>query len=953
MKKKFLFAVAFSAIPMLLTACGGGSGGASTDNPLYTLILNPCAGDETSYRYVTGHTGDKVNLKDYVPTVSKSGYTFTAWSTAYSQNTKMGTADAAVTDGTYTFGKDNKVLYAYYKKKSVDPGDMSDAVKKYMEELKTTSEANHLYYHYYRFVNTPASYAPWDVWAWAYKPDSGEGAKFDWDGRTQSTDKMSATGDAKIGKFGGAYVDIDLKADYTGGWDNVNKVILNTPVSFATAKEVGLQIVQTETRKSGSGFWTNDGSNLYISLDDYALDLVGGGTAYHVFVVQDNIQDPSKYPFEDVDDPFANDDGTNTTYGTSKYDNVDWSKSASTGLETSDVFKEIGAGYQIMVSSFADSDGDGFGDIYGITGKLDYLEKLGVEALWLTPIQLSDSYHGYDITDYEKVDPKFGSTKSPAAQANGGVVTSETALEDYKELIKKAHEKKMKVVMDLVLNHTSTSNKWFVSSANLKDEYRGYYQWGNHNKQSSAINQDNNWYPYGDHPYSYYAKFGSSMPELNFSYKTTREAVEDMSVYWAKDIGVDGFRLDAVKHIYMENEVSSTAGDTIVYDKSDSGDYSSDLTKNIHFFKELKSTVTSKSGKNVFFVGENFDGHAYHVAPYYEAFDSLFDFYTYFNLTSAAATGRKNTTSAYGTASGFLWNNSPYTISADNDPKVGVKDNGNMFVKANNSAWNYPAVYNTYNKYRPGGVSLPGSFTSNHDIARTINRIAGSGALTGLNKQGNVTPNNFADFNKSAMAVKLAEILFPGVTWIYYGDEIGMTGNFPETTYTNKEKQVVPYDANAPYADLWYRQPMKWVANGVKGDTAGTTDYYVTGSAMQVVQDEVNKSSAVVPALTQAENQNSDFAIMAKFIKLKNGDDSTGKALRIGSFTAENYANGAMAANVLCFSRKINDYTLKIAINFNSEPVNGNSLGGTVIAQYNNPSNNTSVLPAYSVTVTK
>ena len=87
-----------------------------------------------------------------------------------------------------------------------------------------------------------------------------------------------------------------------------------------------------------------------------------------------------------------------------------------------------------MVSSFSDSDKDGFGDIYGITKKLDYLENLGVKALWLTPIQLSDSYHGYDITDYETVDPKFGSKVSDAAIANGGEVTTATALADYKQL---------------------------------------------------------------------------------------------------------------------------------------------------------------------------------------------------------------------------------------------------------------------------------------------------------------------------------------------------------------------------------------------------------------------------------------------------------------------------------------------------------------------------------------
>ena len=428
------------------------------------------------------------------------------------------------------------------------------------------------------------------------------------------------------------------------------------------------------------------------------------------------------------------------------------------------------------------------------------------------------------------------------------------------------------------------------------------------------------------------------MPELNFSYVPTRVAVEDMSIYWARDIGVDGFRLDAVKHIFMTNEVSSTAGDTVVRDLADE-DYSSDLTKNLQFFRELKAIVTKCAKKDVFFVGENFDGHAYHVAPYYEAFDSLFDFYTYFNLTSGAATGKANTTDKYGTVKGFLTNTSKYTISADNDPKSGVVDGADDMKKADNSAWNFKAVYDTYNKYR-GDTSLPGIFTSNHDIARVINRIAGSGTPEGLQVQGNVSSSQWADFEKSANCVKIAELMFPGLTWIYYGDEIGMTGNFPEGK-----------DADSPYADLWYRQPMKWVANGQKGDEAGTTDFYVTGSAMRVEQDDTNKSSVVVPALTQMNQDNSEFGIMKKFIALKTGNDEVGKALRTGSFTPEDWVSGTLSANVLMFSRKIGSTTVKVLVNFNDQTQSTHSVSGTVLASYNGAT--ASSLPPRSAVVIK
>ena len=935
MKKGIKFSLALPVLlcavgAMTLSACGGNDDIAeitgSNAQAIFTITFNPCLGDDSKITTVTAKYEESVTLP--TPAETPVGKVFGGWSTGYKKGSKSGDADKIITELKAT---NNAVLYAVWKK-----GETYNT--EYMDKMKESSENNHLYYHYYRYENTAESYAPWDVWAWAYKPDAGEGVKFDWVGRTTSADRKYATGDA-IFDEAGAYVDIDLgKTDYDGGWNASTKVMGGSPATFVGATEIGLQIVQSASRDSASGFWTNDSSNLYIKLSDYALDLPGGGTAYHVFVVENHIQTPTTSPQTDVENPFENDDGTNTTYGNPAYNNIDWSKTAEK-VSTAEDFLSLGVGYQIMVSSFADSDGDGSGDIYGIEQKLDYLENLGVKAIWLTPIQLSDSYHGYDITDYEVVDPKFGSAKSPAALANDGTVTSETALADYISLIQKAHAKSMKVVMDLVLNHTSTSNQWFVKSANLDEDYRAYYQWGNHDTQS-VIKEDNYWYPYGDSPYSFYAKFGSSMPELNFSYKTTREAVEHMSAYWVKDVGVDGFRLDAVKHLFMDDEVASADGDTIVYDIGATGNYSSDLTKNLHFFRELKKSLKDLTGKNVFFVGENFDGHAYHVAPYYEAFDSMFDFYSYYNLTSSAATGRYLTTSKFGTAQGFLGNTSLYTIAADNSYDKGIGgSNGNLgtdpsgvFANANNSAWNFGAVYSTYNKYR-GDVSLPGLFTSNHDIARVINRIAGTqGTPDGLSAQGTIAADNYGSFEQSANCVKIAELMFPGLTWIYYGDEIGMTGNFPAGK-----------DAESSYADLWYRQPMKW------GDDY-TTSYYVTGSGVQVGWDDINSSSLVAPVSQQLTDPNSEYNMLAAFAKLKSSAQY-GELLSRGSFKAENFSHGDLAANTLAFSRSYNNVTIKVLVNFNAQTMPAYGLEGTVLGAYNGATQ--SSMPAFSAIVVK
>lgn len=921
-KSSCILLLAFSSLAL---SCSGGNSSsvsssfANTETSFYqtyTLMFATCGGN--SIQSSTHKEGEEIDLSKYVP--SRAGYSFISWCKEYDLVTKMGKIGTEITS--LKMPKGNLVIYARYKKEST-PNHTEEELNKYLAALKTNSEANHFYFHYYRYDNSPSSYEDYDIWAWNMAPSASEGHKFDWVGRTSSSDGFDVTGEATIDSFGGAYIDIDLKATYSSGWDNTNKKFLNKPMSFDGSSKIGIQIVKSSTRKTGGGFWVNDGSNLSVKLDEFALELEDGNKAYHAFVLQDQVQTSlSAKPISSLSSPFDNDDGSNVTYGDSKYDDVNWNKVASK-MATSSYFKSLGVGYQIMVSSFADSDGDGFGDIYGISQKLDYLSDLGVKVLWLTPIQLSSSYHGYDISDYTKVDPKFGSKTSP--NATDGLVSAESALLDYKDLIEKVHQKGMKVLMDLVLNHTSTNNNWFISSANLDPDYRGFYQWGNHINNKDKINQNNSWYPYGDHPYSYYAKFGSDMPELNYSYMSTREAVYKMTLDWC-EFGVDGFRLDAVKHIFMNDEVSSSDGDSLIYDKSASGDYSSDLTKNIHFFNELNYKLKSKY-PNSFIVGENFDGHAYHVAPYYSSFDSMFDFYSYFNLTSAAATGRSNSTSKYGTASGFLSNSSTYNVSSDSNARNG-KDN--LLQTASNSAWNFVDVYKTYNKYR-GGTSLPGLFTSNHDIARVINRIAGSGDTSGLSSQGNVNASNYKSLEQSAMCVKIASILFPGITWVYYGDEIGLTGNFPSGV-----------SATSGYADLYYRQPMKWIQGQKVNDGSMATEYNVTGSSKTVKLDEINSSSLVKSASEQMADENSSYSNLKKFISIKNSYPS----LITGSFEASNFASGNLAANVLCFTRTLGSQTIKVAVNFNNTEISAYGLKGDILGSYNGATQ--TKLPAYS-----
>ena len=875
----------------------------------YTVTFNALNGQDPTTKQVK----ENDTLKS-APTPERSGYSFLGWCTAYDKATKMGKEGTEISLPMPIVA--NTVLYARWIKAQAG-SHTPEEIAAYMEGLASSSEPGHLYFHYYRFGNDAADYGNWDIWAWPYRPKEDAGTRFDWVGRTTSADKLDATGTAIIDDFGGAVADLDLtQPEYEGGTTNQGHKIGGTFFNFyqkdgvTIDTEIGVQIVRSETRRKTEGkFWTNDGGDLHVDLTDpervYTVDLGNGQKAWHVFALQDKTADFQSTVINDLSDPFEDDDGTNVTRGNDAYDSYKgkWGQYAAVQATAPDFLNNVGVGYQIQVATFSDSDGDGFGDIYGITQKLEYLSKLGVRALWLTPVQMSDSYHGYDISDYQKVDPKFGSSQSPAALANNGKVTEATAMADYEELIQKAKAKGMRIVMDLVLNHTSTSNKWFIKSAQLDPSYRAFYQWGNHVKEPGAVNEDKCWLPYGEHDYSYYAKFGSSMPELNYQYSATRQAVFDVSNFWA-DKGVAGFRLDAVKHVFMTDEVVSANNDTIVVDKvykdgKLTADYSSNLSKNLHFYQELNAAV-KKNHPNVFFVGENFDGNAYHVSPWYRAFDSMFDFYGYFNLTTAAAKVY-NSSIGGNTFNNFITGGGTFTLDSS------VQDKGGIYSGvAGQYKWDLSSVLQSYNKYR-NGKAMPGFFTSNHDIARVINRIAGTQYdNNGLTEQGTITAQNYAKFRKAADLVKATEILMPGLTWIYYGDEIGMVGNFPSGK-----------DSKSDYADLYWRQPMKWAATTTPGQQ-NMTGFSFTGSPVGIELEALNQSSTVVPANTQMNNPDSEFSKLAKLIKFKH--DNAGEM--IGGTLSD---NGSSATQ---WKYKVGN--VYVTVDFNSGNVTASSSGGNV-----------------------
>lgn len=252
-----------------------------------------------------------------------------------------------------------------------------------------------------------------------------------------------------------------------------------------------------------------------------------------------------------------------------------------------------GVYYEIFIRSFADSDGDGIGDINGITENLDYLVDLGIKGIWLLPIHPSPSYHGYDVVDYYDVNPDYGT------------------LEDFKNLISEAHNRGIKVVIDMVLNHASSEHPWFVDSKeNVDSEYKDYFIWADANDSSYDFNASpidgKAWSTYGDR--KYFGAFWSGMPDWNASNSNVREEFINIGEFWI-DLGVDGFRLDAAKYLYAQ------------------GEFNKDLNllqENLDFWEEV--TQGWKNSKQDLYIVAEVWSDSSSVAPYYSNFDANFNF---------------------------------------------------------------------------------------------------------------------------------------------------------------------------------------------------------------------------------------------------------------------------------------------------------------------------------------
>ncbi len=249
--------------------------------------------------------------------------------------------------------------------------------------------------------------------------------------------------------------------------------------------------------------------------------------------------------------------------------------------------------YELLVRSFADSDGDGIGDFNGITANLDYFVDLGITALWLMPIHPSPSYHGYDVMDYYDVNPDYGT------------------MEDFDNLVSSANEKGIKIMLDMVFNHTSNEHPWFQEALTGDETSMSYYEFiENTIDTQSKLGSWNQTIWHTTSVGKYCGYFSYTMPDLNLSNPVVFDEIVNISEFWI-DKGVMGFRLDAALHFFGENEI---IGETTSY------------LDNIIWLKDyIKAIDEYKSG--IYVTAEVYEEMLYQVVgDFFGAVDSPLDF---------------------------------------------------------------------------------------------------------------------------------------------------------------------------------------------------------------------------------------------------------------------------------------------------------------------------------------
>ena len=268
--------------------------------------------------------------------------------------------------------------------------------------------------------------------------------------------------------------------------------------------------------------------------------------------------------------------------------------------------------YEVFVRSFYDSDGDGIGDLEGLTAKLDYIndgnprseKSLGARCVWLMPIVESPSYHGYDATDYYHVARAYGTNA------------------DFKRFVAAAHRRGIRVLVDMVLNHTSNEHPWFrAAMRDTASPYRKWYRWSTTKPDSKGPWGQEVWYKSPVRDEYYYAVFWSGMPDLNYETPALRAEVKKIARFWLREMGVDGFRLDAVPFLMEDGgKLAGSPGTHAL----------------LHEYAAYVRSVRS----DAYTVGEVYDSLGMVLTYYPDQLDSYFAFELADSIVAAVRSGR-------------------------------------------------------------------------------------------------------------------------------------------------------------------------------------------------------------------------------------------------------------------------------------------------------------------------
>ncbi|MFN8503487.1 alpha-amylase family glycosyl hydrolase [Kouleothrix sp.] len=269
--------------------------------------------------------------------------------------------------------------------------------------------------------------------------------------------------------------------------------------------------------------------------------------------------------------------------------------------------------YEVFVRSFYDSNGDGIGDLNGLIAKLDYINDgnpksqsdLGATCIWLMPIMESPSYHGYDVTDYYNVNHEYGTN------------------DDFKRLVAEAHKRGIKVILDLVLNHTSSEHPWFKDALKGPESpYRDWYLWSKDKPDYQTPWGSEGWHQSPVRNEYYYGIFWEGMPDLNYRNPAVTAEAQKISAFWLNDMGADGFRLDAIKHLIEDGPLQEG-------------------TRETHAWLRGYRAFLQQTKPGTFTVGEIFGASPTVLLPYYpDQLDEYFAFEAGDKIISAANTGQ-------------------------------------------------------------------------------------------------------------------------------------------------------------------------------------------------------------------------------------------------------------------------------------------------------------------------